>query len=230
MNGDKDNIFVSLKACINYIKITHKGENIFGIFTYGDCSNIVCVVIPTFNEICLNGGLIAERCPYQDKVLDIVDIRYTYHATREGFPQLIESLYTDYYVINPRYEHMYYKLFRNNRDKIKAGIATKTPPPELETAIIKIMRTVLNEDSAVVRFLKQLNDGEKTAVELIVAAVGDEGIIKQGKIASAAGISRVTMSNLVRKMELCGVAEIQILGNKGTKIRIVDDTLLRIRA
>lgn len=229
MNGE-DKIFICLKDCLTYVKKYYDEENIFGIFTYGDFSNVVCVVVPTFEEVCLNGDLVAERCPYRNKVLDIIDIRYTYHATREGFPQLIESLYTEYYLINPKYDHMFHKLFKDNRDIIKKGITINAPPKELKIGIIKIMRTVFNENSTVIRFLKQLTDAEKTAIELIVSTIGDEGIIKQGKIASEAGISRIIMSNLVRKMELCGVAETKVLGNKGTYIKIIDDTLLRIRA
>ena len=91
------------------------------------------------------------------------------------------------------------------------------------------MRTVFNDNSAAVRFIKQLTDIEKTAIEQIIAAVGDEGIFSQAKIASAAGISRAAMTNLVMKMQISGVAEIQYMGNKGTYFKVIDDTLLRIR-
>lgn len=55
------------------------------------------------------------------------------------------------------------------------------------------------------------------------------GIFSQAKIASAAGILRAAMTNLVMKIQISGVAEIQYMGNKGTYFKVIDDTLLRIR-
>lgn len=221
--------FNKLNETLIKVEERYSGENIFGIYTYGDFSEVVCVMVPTFEEVCLNKELIHEAFPYQGYNIDIIDVRYIYHATRDGFPQIIESLYTDYYIINPRYEHMYQKLFRANREKFKIGIKTGFPPEELKIAIMKIMRTVFNDNSAAVKFIKQLTDTEKNIIEHIINTVGDEGLFSQTKIATAAGVSKQSILNLTLKMQASGVAQIKFFGNKGTYFKIIDDTLLRIR-
>ena len=230
MDSNGQHIFDKLNRELKHIKQKYDETHIFSIYTYGDFSEIVCLVLPTFEEVCLRAPAIEEIYQIDDMTTGyIIDFRYIYHATRDGYPQIIEGLYTDYYIINPRYEHMYINLLRKYRDKFKHGVEIGVPPPELSKGIITIMRTVFNDNSAAVRFIKQLTDLEKTAIEQIIAAVGDEGIFSQAKIASAAGISRAAMTNLVMKMQLSGVAEIQYMGNKGTYFKIIDDTLLRIR-
>lgn len=230
MDSNEQRIFNKLNKELKHIKQKYDEPSIFGIYTYGDCSKIVCLVMPTFEDVCLRAPAIEEVYQIDETTTGyIVDFRYLYHATQDGYPQIIEGLYTDYYIVNPRYDHMYLNLLRKYRDKFKHGAETGIPSPELSQGIVTIMRTVFNDNSAAVRFIKQLTDLEKTAIEQIIAAVGDEGIFSQAKVASAAGISRAAMTNLVMKMQLSGVAEIQYMGNKGTYFKIIDDTLLRIR-
>ena len=54
--------------------------------------------------------------------------------------------------------------------------------------------------------------------------------MNEKEIASAVGVSRLTMSNLIMKMKFCEVAEITYMGNKGTYIKFIDDTLLNINS
>ena len=220
--------FHYLNEILKDLKINYENDNIFGLFFSND-DEVCAVIIPTFESVCLKEDLInlnKNICGYDVK---IVDIRYIYQGTKDGFPELINSLYTDLYIVNPKYEHMFNKLFKSNREIIRAGITNNNPAEELKIAIIKIMRTAFNENSKVIKFIKQLTDIEKTAIEEIIATVGDEGVFSQAKIASAAGISRTAMTNLVMKMQLAGVANINYLGNKGTYIKIIDDTLIYIR-
>ncbi len=233
MNIEADKIFFKLNLAINFVRKKYSEENIFGIFTYGDNKNIACVIIPTFEEICTKKDWISEYhnmdIVQEEIPIRLIDVRYVYQATKEGFPEIIESLYTEYYIINPRYEHIYHKLFRANREKFKEGIQCGKPAEELKIALINLMRAALNNNSKLVCFIKQLTDIEKTAIEHIIAAVGDEGIFSQAKVAVAAGISRAAMTNLIMKMKLSGVAQVEYFGNKGTYIKIIDDTLMRIR-
>lgn len=220
--------FHYLNEILKDLKINYENDNIFGLFFSND-TEVCAVIIPTFESVCLKEDLInlnKNICGYNVK---IVDIRYIYQGTKDGFPELINGLYTDLYIVNPKYEHMFNKLFKSNREIISAGITNNNPAEELKIAIVKIMRTAFNENSKVIKFIKQLTDIEKTAIEEIVTAVGDEGVFSQAKIASSAGISRTAMTNLIMKMQLSGVANINYLGNKGTYIKIIDDTLIYIR-
>ena len=49
-------------------------------------------------------------------------------------------------------------------------------------------------------------------------------------MASAVGVSRLTMSNLVMKLKFYNIADVTYLGNKGTYIKFIDDTVLNIKA
>ena len=145
-----------------------------------------------------------------------------------GHPEVIQLLETEYKIINPKYEHIFQKIAMCNKDKIKAGVAAGEPADELRIALMKVCRYCWNESSNAVRFIKQITDAEKLALNGIVKAIGDEGIISQSKVASSVGVSRLTMSNLIMKMKFCEVAEITYMGNKGTYIKFIDDTLLNI--
>lgn len=204
-------------------------KNILGIFKLED--NISeAIIIPLFETICTSTEVIDKTLETADGgIIYLFDIRKAYQATKLGHPELINILYTDYKIINPLYSHLFEKLAMRNRDNISAGISSEIPASELKTAIVKICRTAWNDSSNVVKFIKQLTDVEKLALEGIVKKIGDEGTISQAKIASEVGVSRLTMSNLIMKMKFHDVANIDYLGNKGTYIKIIDDTLLNIR-
>ena len=134
----------------------------------------------------------------------------------------------EYIIVNPKYEYIFYKVCMANKDKFNAGGIIGKPADECRIALMKVCRYCWNEGSNAVRFIKQITDAEKLALNGIVKAIGDEGIISQSKVASSVGVSRLTMSNLIMKMKFCEVAEITYMGNKGTYIKFIDDTLLNI--
>lgn len=218
-------VFRELNKKLSKIIDKYGDEFVFCIFTYGVEQNVEAVVIPTFAEICLNEPLIFDEV---DGV-KIVDIRASYHGTRDGYPELIEGLYTDNIIIAPRYEHLFQNLFKSKREEIRAGIERGVPAEELKIALMKTLRTAWNDTSNAVKFIKQLTDAEKLALEGIRETIGDEGTFSQAKVASAIGVSRLTMTNLVQKMKTHEIAEVNFLGPKGTYVRFIDDTVLNIR-
>lgn len=225
-------IFNNLNSDLDFMFMMYEEQYVFGIYTFGDCSKTYSVVIPSFEDICLNENLIEETLynDSNDREIKVMDSRLLYRGTENGFPEIIKSLYTDYYIINPRYEHIYEKLFRANREDFSEGISKKSPSKKLKYAIMQVMKAALNDNSNTICFIKTLTELEKTAISEIIAAVGDEGVFSQAKVASAAGISRYGMTQLIMKMKLHKVAEIIYCGNKGTYIKILDDTLLNIRS
>ena len=87
-----------------------------------------------------------------------------------------------------------------------------------------------NDTSNTITFLKQVTDVEKLALEGIVKLIGDEGTFSQAKAASAIGVSRLSMTNLIEKMKRYEVAIVEYMGPQGTYLKILDDTLLNIRS
>jgi len=225
---DSKQIFNKLNEHLKIVQKEYNIENIFGIFVteVGDDEiESTAVIIPTFDNICTSVHSISTHL---GGYITIYDIREIYEATKHGHPEIINSLYTEYLIVNPKYEHIFQKLYINNRDRISAGIAAGVPADELRVALMKVCRHCWNESSNAVRFIKQITDAEKLALDGIIKAVGDEGLFSQSKVASAVGISRLTMSNLIMKMKFHEVAIVEYMGNKGTYIKFIDDTLLNI--
>lgn len=220
-----ENTMLKLNSAYKKISNVYGNEYVFCVYCYGDDKTIEAVVIPQFEDVCLSKSLIIN-------VVDgiaVKDIRYAYDATKRGHGEMIEALYTNDIIIAPRYEHLYENLLFKFREDISAGMESGKPSQHLQTALVKILRTAWNDTSNVVKFIKQLTDAEKTGLEGIVAAIGDEGYFSQAKVASAVGISRLTMTNLVAKIETHDVAEVLCGGPKGTYIHFKDDTVLNIR-
>lgn len=222
-----------LNEHLKIVKKDFSSENIFGIFaTEIREKNIESevIIIPRFEDVCTSLESISKIWLLDNNgVINARDIRLTYDATKQGHTQTLNILYTDNVIINPTYEHLFNKLAKYNRDKIAAGARSGIPAAELKVAITKICRMAWNEQSKAIKFIKQLTDAEKLALKGIPNAIGDEGTLKQSKIASAVGVSRLTISNLIAKMQEYEVADVIYLGNKGTYIKLIDDTLLNIR-
>ena len=90
--------FHYLNEILKDLKINYENDNIFGLFFSND-DEVCAVIIPTFESVCLKEDLInlnKNICGYDVK---IVDIRYIYQGTKDGFPELINSLYSQPQII-----------------------------------------------------------------------------------------------------------------------------------
>lgn len=215
-------IYWKLNQHLKIVQQNYHNENIIAICVTeigDDKIESSAIVVPTFEQVCTSlQSIHTTLCEY----ITIYDIREMYNI-KQHF--LFDA---EYIIVNPKYEHIFYKVGMANKDKFNAGGAIGKPADECRIALMKICRYCWNEGSNAVRFIKQITDAEKLALNGIVKAIGDEGVINQSKIASSVGISRLTMSNLIMKMKFCEVATVKYMGNKGTYIKIIDDTLLNI--
>lgn len=89
----------------------------YGAINYGMYKSIEdlqteVIYLPTFQEICLNEPL---RDTIENGVI-IRDFRLAYQNVKNHSTYVTESLYTDYKVINPKYEELVETYFLNNRD------------------------------------------------------------------------------------------------------------------
>ena len=215
-------IYWKLNQHLKIVQQNYPTENIIAIYVTEIGDNEIessAIVVPTFEQVCTSlQSIHTTLCEY----ITIYDIREMYNI-KQHF--LFDA---EYIIVNPKYEHIFYKVGMANKDKFNAGGAIGKPADECRIALMKVCRYCWNEGSNAVRFIKQITDAEKLALNGIVKAIGDEGIISQSKVASSVGVSRLTMSNLIMKMKFCEVAEITYMGNKGTYIKFIDDTLLNI--
>ena len=215
-------IYWKLNQHLKIVQQNYHNENIIAICVTEIIDNEIessAIVVPTFEQVCTSlQSIHTTLCEY----ITIYDIREMYNI-KQHF--LFDA---EYIIVNPKYEHIFYKVGMANKDKFNAGGAIGKPADECRIALMKVCRYCWNEGSNAVRFIKQITDAEKLALNGIVKAIGDEGVISQSKVASSVGVSRLTMSNLIMKMKFCEVATVEYMGNKGTYIKIIDDTLLSI--
>ena len=215
-------IYWKLNQHLKIVQQNYPAENIIVICVteiMDDEIESSAIVVPTFEQVCTSlQSIHTTLCEY----ITIYDIREMYNIKQHFIFD------AEYIIVNPKYEHIFYKVCMANKDKINAGSAIGKPANECRIALMKICRYCWNEGSNAVRFIKQITDAEKLALNGIVKAIGDEGIISQSKVASSVGVPRLTMSNLIMKMQFCEVATVKYMGNKGTYIKIIDDTLLNI--
>ena len=215
-------IYWKFNQHLKIVQQNYHNENIIAICVTEIIDNEIessAIVVPTFEQVCTSlQSIHTTLCEY----ITIYDIREMYNI-KQHF--LFDA---EYIIVNPKYEHIFYKVGMANKDKFNAGGAIGKPADECRIALMKVCRHCWNESSNAVRFIKQITDAEKLALNGIVKAIGDEGVISQSKIASSVGVSRLTMSNLIMKMKFCEVATVKYMGNKGTYIKIIDDTLLNI--
>ena len=215
-------IYWKLNQHLKIVQQNYPIENIIAICVTeirNDEIESSAIVVPTFEQVCTSlQSIHTILCEY----ITIYDIREMYNIKQHFIFD------AEYIIVNPKYEHIFYKVCMANKNKFNTGGAIGKPADECRIALMKVCRYCWNESSNAVRFIKQITDAEKLALNGIVKAIGDEGIISQSKVASSVGVSRLTMSNLIMKMKFCEVATVKYMGNKGTYIKIIDDTLLNI--
>ena len=215
-------IYWKLNQHLKIVQQNYPIENIFGICVTEIGDNEIessAIVVPTFKQVCTSLQSIHTTL---HEYITIYDIREMYDIEQHFMFD------AEYIIINPKYEHIFHKICMANKDKFNAGGAIGEPVDELRIALMKVCRHCWNEGSNTVLFIKQITDAEKLALNGIVKAIGDEGIISQSKVASSVGVPRLTMSNLIMKMKFCEVATVKYMGNKGTYIKIIDDTIMHI--
>lgn len=103
-------------------------KNILGIFIYGNVNynmgyderdiHSELIYIPTFEELCMSHNHTPEYLRYKDHVIRVLDARNIYHAIYQGRLELAEAIYTDYYIVNPRYSYIFENFFKPHRDVI----------------------------------------------------------------------------------------------------------------
>lgn len=105
------------------------GDNVLGIFLYGSQNygmgkkssdvDAKIIYIPTFEEICLSKEWKSKEILVADSGhIDIKDIRLMREMWQKQNINFMEILFTDYFIINPKYESLFNEYFVENRDVI----------------------------------------------------------------------------------------------------------------
>lgn len=123
-----DEIYSALRESIDYLKTIYNEAQLFGIAVFGyanygiaeskDEIRLQAFYIPTIEEMLINQYFITNEIKYKDYLIQVKDLRSVYNATIFQDIEMIESVYTPYYIVNPRYSFIFDTYFRNKADQI----------------------------------------------------------------------------------------------------------------
>lgn len=127
---------ISDKEIINYLDYLKsyilKTENLpsyrIGVFgagmvNYGFAKtiadiNAIAIYIPTYEEICTKVSCVNKIIETDiGNLIKIIDIRYFYEIAINQSAEILEVLFTDYYIVDDKYKEPF-KILRDNREKI----------------------------------------------------------------------------------------------------------------
>lgn len=232
-----DEIFIQLNKNLELAYNEYGEENIFGIYAFGKINQgegiqyiseltTEVIVFPSFEDVCLNKPMLEGNI---DNVL-FKDFRLIYAEARmgRGSSRITEGLFTEYKILNPRYELLYEKYLLKNQDAIHNAIVNDKGDGIylLEKGITEILRQVFNQNSTSIKFIKELSDAEKKALSAILDEITEEGIVSINKLCAKVDISRQVFNNLLLKMHHDKVAITSNWGSRGTFIKIMDYRIL----
>lgn len=103
-------------------------RNLLGVFLYGSQNygtntissdvDTKAIIIPSFEELCLEPAVSKEIHLENGEHCEIKDIREIVKNFRKQNINFIEILYTEYFILNPRYEELWKHYFIENRETI----------------------------------------------------------------------------------------------------------------
>lgn len=198
---------------INYIE----KDNLVGVFAYNDEQDIkICgLYVPTLEDFCFERTLNTKQNEQIGHMTTFVDIRklLMYNKENEIF---LDSLFSKYSIINPKYEELFNKYFRG-QDKFTYL--------KLKTAILEIVYKALKcdctcENVTIVPQVK-FTKAEQDALKLIIKTLNNEkeGYISISSLIANSTISRPVFKNTLLKLEKNEIATVQNKGAKGTFIK-----------
>lgn len=125
--SDKE-IYDSLRKCLDYLKLFYNEYQLFGIAVFGyanygiadDISELKfqAFYIPTIEEMLTKDYSQNREIVYENFTIQVKDLRNVYNATRFQDIEMIESIYTPYYIVNPKFAFIFDTYFREKAENI----------------------------------------------------------------------------------------------------------------
>jgi len=84
------------------------------------------IYLPTFEEMCLNQEWKSKELHYEKEHIDVKDIREMRNMFMKQNINFLEVLYTEYFILNPKYSKLWNFYFISNRDCIAHYDRAKT--------------------------------------------------------------------------------------------------------
>lgn len=107
----------------HFNKLIEMGYNVVGVFLYGsqnyelDSENsdvdTVAIILPTINDIIFNNKPVSTSINIDKSVCVVKDVRKMFECYKKQNINYIETLFTQYYVLNPVYSELYKPILDN---------------------------------------------------------------------------------------------------------------------
>lgn len=126
---NKEKILKRLQEHWNYaVSLGYNEDRFLGIFLYGsqnygfanEDSDIdsKLIILPSFADICLHKEWISKELHYENEHIEVKDIRMLREMFMKQNINFIEMLYSEYFILNPKYADLFNSYFIKNKDAI----------------------------------------------------------------------------------------------------------------
>lgn len=138
-----------LEEELNYLYFTLSEKHTLGIFTHGllnygfaereEDIELITFYIPSFEEMCiLPTHMEPEYIVHKNRKIRKVDFRLLYYFMNNQNSTVMEALFSDYFIINPRYEKMFKKYIQMNKE----GLYRCDPKAKVEDIVARATKAI----------------------------------------------------------------------------------------
>jgi hypothetical protein len=123
-----EKIWDKLKDRYEFLCETYGENSVLGVFLYGSQNygidnknsdvDTKAILVPSFDAIANNETPISAGFTFNDELLDVKDIRLMCKMYKKQGINFIETLFTDYYCLNPIYAPIFHEYFIKNNETI----------------------------------------------------------------------------------------------------------------
>lgn len=120
---EKERIFNRLNS--DYVKLISEGYEVVGVFLQGSQNynlqyedsdiDTKAIILPKFNDFVLNNKPVSTTLILEsNEHIDLKDIRLMFECFKKQNINFIEILFTEYYILNPKYAELFKPIIDNN--------------------------------------------------------------------------------------------------------------------
>ena len=191
-----------LRACARYSE-----NRVIATYFNKELKQIVNIVVPTEEMLCLFSKRILHGDVSQDKTITVKDTDSRYFTQKE----LLYIRDNEYCIFNEDYTKAM-KLMTFPNIILRAAAGKPVYDKEIEDMVQAFIRAVAKKELIVLKY--------------IIDKIGSEGTMLMTETLKELGISRPVITSLLSKLKEYHIAEIKNQGVKGTYIKFINQGIL----
>ena len=136
MSTEEKKDFINKRLVSHYSYIESLGYEVIGIFLQGSQNynldiyeddyvsdvDTKCLVLPTLNDLIEGKSMVSKKYDFEGEQIDVKDIRVMMEMWKKQNQSYLEILFTDYKIINPKYEALLKNIFNMKEDIVEMNI------------------------------------------------------------------------------------------------------------